>query len=499
MVKKETFIMSKKAKLLSMIGVFIVLCGALYGVKYLNDKKDNIVKEPEQPTEVIYAVETEEDTINHMTLSNENGELSFTKDMKEKVWSLDGYSQYPMKTFMIGNLEGMFLKLRAERLVQEGLGEVKLGDYGLDQPKAKVTAKLTDGTSKTILMGNKTPEGYSYYCMVEGQDKIYTVPTNYGIYTAYVAADFRSDKITTVKTEELSSFYMKAKDHEAIEFVPNNDADAFSTFKLVQPYKIPRGVDSYRLEEYLKTFPKITIDDYIMNLTEDGGQIANQDYGFEAPSLELKMTGGQDAEGKVKEAHYLFGNTYKKNDTDYVYFKQVNSDFVYGIQADKLTSVMDADPFLLADNLIYIVNILKVDSIKVDGLANSYHLTMEREKLEEKDEKTGEAKVKEIFYLNGDLMEDKAFRSVYQLIIGLSGDFEVKGEYEVNEADKIVLTYALEEGEDKVITFFPYDKDANFYLTKIEDGRYFAVSTDEIKFLFKTLKAVVDGEWPIKE
>ena len=55
-----------------------------------------------------------------------------------------------------------------------------LGQFGLQPPKATAIGLWSDGTARTLLLGDKTPSGSGYYVQVKGDPKVYTVYSGSG-------------------------------------------------------------------------------------------------------------------------------------------------------------------------------------------------------------------------------------------------------------------------------------------------------------------------------
>lgn len=472
--------MKRQHQLLLLAGVFLILCALLVGVRVMKNKEAKVDQEPTKTLEEIIISQIPSEDLMTIVVTNKKGTLTFKPNGEGDSWKLQGYDDYKMKHYLVGNYQRMFTNLTARRLVEETTDEAKLKGYGLTDPMAKVQGALKDGSTKTLLFGKKTSEGNTYYAKLADDDKVYTVSANYGLYVNFTAADFRDDKLVAVDPTQLESFKISGLEQQIVEIVPNTDGNAYSKHIMVQPYEAPRGVDTYRFEEYLKELPQITIDDYIFDQSND---LAT--YGLDQPSFELKMVSLADEQGNQKIAHYLFGSSYEKEGESYLYFKQVGNPYIYGMKNDALLNKLKKDAFSLVDKLIYIVNILKVDVMKVSGPEGNYTLSMERQTTKNED---GEEEIKETFYYEGKVMEDEVFRDIYQVVIGLSGDYQVMEPGKLDETNKVSIRYDLEDGTTKEVLYYPYEKNESFYLTKIEEGVYFAVAKDDIEYMFKTLK-----------
>lgn len=484
--------MKRSIKLLIGLGVLLLLIATLLLVKNHQSKKAE--EEFQVPVdESVKITQFNADDIVSMNLKNVADELQFSKTVTEgsSLWSIDGYDNLAIKTYMIGNLERMFTSLKAIRVIED------VEDYnafGLKTPEAVVEATFNDKSKQTIRVGKTTPEKDAYYVMLDGEDKVYTVSRQYGLFVNYTLADFRDDKVKNVDIASAMAYlYMDVQGGEPIEIVLNVEPDTYTTHMVTKPYKKARGLNSYYFEnDVIPNFPKIAIDDYV----EDGAMDMNK-YGLDEPEIRLKAESLPDQEGKKIRMSYEFGKTYTKNEVTYRYFREEGSDTVYGMKdAGMKEGLLSIKAFNLVDSLIYIVNILEVDQINVQSVDKQYTINLERETTKKDD---GEDEIKETFFLEGKEIEDDAFRDIYQLIIGLSADFEIREELDVTGSEHVSLTYNLADGSTKVVDYYGYKEDPNFYVTKIDDSLYYAVSADEVAFMLNMLDAVDKGEWPVEE
>ncbi|MCX6130017.1 MAG: DUF4340 domain-containing protein [Proteobacteria bacterium] len=122
-------------------------------------------------------------------LNDQGQQIDLKMEKLDSRWNLTEPMKYP------GDAEGV---QRLIKTVQDARFEKsfdvaaeKLKDFGLDQPK--VTLSLTDqaGHQTGILLGNKSPTGYSSYMKIEGDPKVYLVSQYLVTATSKELQDFR--------------------------------------------------------------------------------------------------------------------------------------------------------------------------------------------------------------------------------------------------------------------------------------------------------------------
>lgn len=106
-----------------------------------------------------------------ITITNKNGELSFTKGDK---WA-GTFKGKPIANFdeeKVKDLARAFKSLNAEDF---GDGKAP-ADTGLDSPEATVTISLKDNAGKYVVNVGKTSTGTSRYAQKDGNDTVYVIP-----------------------------------------------------------------------------------------------------------------------------------------------------------------------------------------------------------------------------------------------------------------------------------------------------------------------------------
>ncbi len=117
--------------------------------------------------------------ITKITIEHEKGKMVITSAMVEndekeltQVWSLEGYDNSLIDQTSLSQIASYAAAISAFGEYDDD-GTV---DYGINQPKIKVTVEGTAGDPYTITVGNETADGtYSYVKVSSAPDKIYLV------------------------------------------------------------------------------------------------------------------------------------------------------------------------------------------------------------------------------------------------------------------------------------------------------------------------------------
>lgn len=161
--------MSKKQKkertiVLALIGVLVFVIAAYFIAVKHNEKKD---KEADTTVSLL-KLDTSQAV--KLDIFNENGTFVFEK--KDGTWIMPSDESFKVSKDIINRVLEVFADLKANDLVVEN--KETLSEYSLDNPVAKTTVTLSDGTTKTISLGATVPTTGGYYGMLDDKDGVYT-------------------------------------------------------------------------------------------------------------------------------------------------------------------------------------------------------------------------------------------------------------------------------------------------------------------------------------
>jgi hypothetical protein len=483
--------MRRKRNMIILLAVLIVLVGAYaFFSSRSGETPDTADREPD-----IEISSIEVDKIQKIILRNNDldEDLVFEKEERqaeteegeepktETVWV--NKTSYPVKLVQsrVEDLVRTFSNLKAKLLVEEEPEDLSI--YGLDKPLAEGVATLDDGTEVTLYLGNRTADGASWYLMKKGDPNVYAVTNTHGERLTSVLSDFRDKSLPSVDIQQLTYFRAAGEGRPEIEIVLSDDLESelaqygINVFYMVKPYKRPRGVDTTKfLDERLNNMPAFQIEEFVDDHPEDYSK-----YGLDVPKLELTI---KDYAGSVLDL--VFGNT---TEDGKIYFKTKDSDAVYAMSESKL-SFLDFKPLEICDKFALLVNIQDIDAVTFEGRGKKHTLSIEREIIESDDEEE-EDEVIETFFFDGKEVEEKAFKSFYQNLIGIVVDTEKQ--HTASGVPDLKLTFHTNKAgmPDSTVEFYPYD--SNFY-SLVNDGDMeseFLVSRNRLNWVFGALEDFV--------
>ena len=408
-----------------------------------------------------------------VSLTGPGREQPFSMRRTGSGWEVAGASSaIPIKESRIKDILYSFGSLYAERVIEEEAAD--LAQYGLDPPAVVAVATLDDDSTIEVYLGDRTPAGNTWYLGLPEKRIVYSVWTNHGNHYYYTVADLRGDELPTINSEALAYLRLRGADVPTIEVVETNPVDVrfanlLTRLAVVQPYAIPRAIDSEKFAEVQSLVVQPRIDRIV---SDDPAAAA--EYGLAPPRMELLA---RDAEGAVFEL--LIG----ERTDDEVFFQVPGRATVYATKRSR-ARILDLRPFELVDKFVLILNIERVDAIEIEHPGGVNRLTIER---------TGSGDdLVETFDIDGAEIEDKPFRQLYQLIIGLLADAELPAADQaamLAAAPEVRITYLMNSPPDSRMSaaLVPYDR--QFLAAIRDDTAEFMVSRAQVARLLDGLAA----------
>jgi hypothetical protein len=470
---QETASMSRR--LLTLIIVLLVLAGLVSA--YLMVSRPRPVKAASTPPQLLTA---DKEKLNKIVLSDRaEGTLTLVK--KGKTWTVDSPQQYALDESNIDELTLTFTALSAERVIDEN--PTNLAQYGLAPPRAQGEAVYSDGTTKALLLGDKTPTGSTYYLQVKGDPRVYTIWQNHGDHLHWTLANLRDRKISpALNYDEITYFRLSRADGTVVELKQKTDQEAktfqlgFSRYLMTQPYSYPRGVDGEKEDQFIKGPQQVQISSFVNDAPRDLSQ-----YGLARPRAEVVVR------DKSNTLDLLIGSEDGKDKT---YFMIHGAPNVYATDTSAL-SFLKTTAWDLVDKFVFIPNIDDVDRIEISNGGVTHALAITR--VTKKAEKKGEQDTVQATYaVDKRTVEEGSFKAFYQEVVGLQVEGEAKKI--VPATPDVTIRFFLNKGLSRVVTivYASYDRDfdAVFFGGKSE----FALTRQQLTTMLSKLDALAKGE-----
>ena len=159
------------------VSVAVLGTGYYFAQNWTPKAEENKDKtEAQTAPELLYIVSESADDVSSVHIKNNSGEYDIVK-----TEGADGAAEYtipsaPEDELNKSSVSSAFYtmtKLAASKEITDDVS--KAADFGLGSTSAWYTLKKTSGETVTVLLGDEVPTGGSYYAMVSGGSKIYTV------------------------------------------------------------------------------------------------------------------------------------------------------------------------------------------------------------------------------------------------------------------------------------------------------------------------------------
>lgn len=465
--------MKKLWSLLALVLTLVILIGSY---AYVKNKPKKETPE-EQTVEKEQILKLDKEKIAKMVLTSAKGELVLEK--KGTEWVVPGVNS-KLNQDLINEIADSFSNMQAEKLIEENPKDLE--KYGLKKPAITAKAILQGGEEKVVYLGDKTLVGSTYYLMLKDVQKVYTVWINHGEHFNYTLESLR-DKTLTNEVDFSSLTYLKISPQGESEIeIKTSEASSDSgqeyglnVFTMYKPYKIPRSVDTEKVDAVIKAIPEIGVVDVVEENAKDLSK-----YGLDKPTLEVIA--------KDKENHTFHIQIGKEKDSSLVYFKLVDSNNVYTTEKEKIKA-LKPDPFTLITKFAYIVNIDDVDKIDIQTKDKNYAITLTRQ-LTKKAEKEGEKDEYAVTYkINDKEIKEEDFKKYYQSLIGLTADAE--NDKNTEQKSELITTYYLNKGNTKTVKveYSPYN--ADFYSIFRDGNSEFLISKSKVSKMLSDLENLI--------
>lgn len=465
MVEEEKPMRKSRNLILAAI-LLVVLVGAYIYIS--NNAKENDINE-EDGSELTLS-NSSRDKITKMILISSEGEI--TIERKYDIWVLAGKDNIEIDQEKVNDLAYSFAVMFAQRIVEENPQDLE--QYGLKSPSVIAKAFFDDGETREYYLGNKTPEGTTYYLMRKDDSKLYTVWMNHGENFSLSVDDLRNRKLTQINAQELDYLYISQEGKPTIEIVSNINEElnkyGLDLWIMKQPYKHSYAVGSKEFMNILEKGFNYTIEDFIEDNPSDLSK-----YGLDNPRIEIEIR-------DTKNSLHLFIGSNK--DDNIAYAMTETKDTVYTMALSQLQSLIDMKPIDFIDRFVYIVDINLVDSIEIEyeGKVNNLKLSRTTSKEEDGEE------VITTYKVDGKEVEEEAFKDYYQDLIGITFDAEIDKDVE-NTNPEIRTTFTLDTGEKATIDYVSYSDD--FYAAFRDGESDFVVSKKKVNKMIDSLKELV--------
>ncbi|WP_310604348.1 DUF4340 domain-containing protein, partial [Anaerosporobacter sp.] len=388
------------------------------------------------------------------------------------------------------------VSLEASKIVVEKAED--LAEYGLENPSVIVHILSEDGSDFELNFGDSLSSSSGYYVNLADEEVVYAVATGVRSVFEHTKTEMLSiEEFPTITASNVTNINI-VKDGEEIFKAEYNqdaaDAGEYYAWNIVKPYSTVQKGNPTQFDTYFENYSSVSFNECVDYICSDLSK-----YGLDNPSTTIDLsyyeetivdsnsTEESSADTTTEESqtirieHQLTILVGNMNDAG-EYYVQIKTDgrkyenAIYTISASTIENMLAITPYDYVCNLTQLVDITSLDTLKIKADGKSYELkvTPNPDKKTEETEDSEEV-ADSLYYYNGTKVEEKAFKNLYQELIGITTTGDIKKQVSdttpVYEFDFIRNSDLL---EDLHVEYLPYDG-VNFYRVSINGEENYLV------------------------
>ena len=208
-------------------------------------------------------------------------------------WRITSPTSLPADQSAVSSLLGTFSSLNSQRLVEEKAGN--LASYGLSAPKLEFDLSEKSNKTQKLLLGDDTPTGNGIYAKLDGDPRIFIMPSFDKTSIDKTANDLRDKRLLTLDPDKISQVDLVAKKQE-IAFGRNKNE-----WQIVKPR--PLRADGAQVDEMVRALTDAKME---LNVLDDPRKTASS-FASATPVATAKLTaesGTQDLQIRKNKNDY---------------------------------------------------------------------------------------------------------------------------------------------------------------------------------------------------
>ena len=271
------------------VAVLAALSGTLYWSEH-HKPQSTAQASADTPPKILSLNQADITKLDLRKLSGED--VALAKDNSGK-WQMTAPRALPVDQPAVTQLLSSVSSLSSDRLLDEKAGDLK--KYGLDQPALQVAITEKDNKTQKLLIGDDTPTGNAVYTKLDGDPRVFTLPSYSKNSINKNANDLRDKRLFSLEAEKISRIELIAK-NQNMEFGRSKDA-----WQIVKPR--PLRADGTQVEGLVRTLVDAKMD---LGPSDDAKKAAGA-FASATPVATVKVTdssGTQELQLRKKKDDY---------------------------------------------------------------------------------------------------------------------------------------------------------------------------------------------------
>jgi hypothetical protein len=167
------------------------------------------------------------------------------------TWTITKPTAMPADSDAVNMLTGSLSSLNADRVIDEHPSSLK--DFGLDMPTDEVDVTLKGGKTTKLLLGSDTPANTGTYAKLDGDPKVYTLPSYLKTSLDKSVNDLRDKRLLTFNQDKLTAVTIAGKG-APVGFGKNAQGD----WQITTPK--PMRADSTQVDDLIRKLKDAKMD-----------------------------------------------------------------------------------------------------------------------------------------------------------------------------------------------------------------------------------------------
>lgn len=282
------------------LSIAMVVLSALLGVLYWSNHrkaKAEVVVSPSSDTAPPILSLNQDDITGLRIVRTNQPEVDLTRN-GSAGWQITAPGPMAADQESVSSVLSTLSALNSDRLLEEKAGD--LASYGLAQPDLQIDVMLKGNKTPKLLVGDQTPAGNSYYAMLAGDPRLFTLAGYNKTSLDKSANDLRDKRLLTADFDKVSQIELvnqKLDKRSDVTFA--RDKDAWQILK-PKPYR----ADETQVDDLIRALREARFE---TSTDDESAKLASQ-FKSATPLVQVKVTGAsgtQDLEVRKSKDEYL--------------------------------------------------------------------------------------------------------------------------------------------------------------------------------------------------
>ena len=171
--------------------------------------------------------------------------------VKTSKWEITQPKPLPADQDTVGTVVSALSSLTADQLIEDKAANIS--NYGLQAPTETIVITRKDGKTTTLLLGDDTPTSSGTYAKLEGDPRVFTIPSYVKGNLDKTPKDLRDKRLLAFDSDKLTRVDLNAKS-QSVEFGKN----AQSEWQILKPK--PMRADGPQVDDLVRKLKDAKMD-----------------------------------------------------------------------------------------------------------------------------------------------------------------------------------------------------------------------------------------------